>query len=127
VVTICNINSFKIEFFLEYFKLKENLTFENDSVLSESVIKKEAARFLKSLTFDERLNFSYSFEEMFLSCEFNGADCLESGKFYKINKDIYLCFKFNLGNESTEMEKSSLVGLDFGLTLELVMSKYLIE
>ena len=46
-VTICNINSFKIERFLEYFMLKENLTFENYSVLSESVFKKEAARFLR--------------------------------------------------------------------------------
>ncbi len=78
-----SIKCFKIEPFLEYFKLKENLTFENHSVLSESMIAKEAAKFLKSLTFVELLNFSFSFEEMFLSCEFNGADCLESGNFIR--------------------------------------------
>lgn len=143
-VTICNLNSVRNDFFpcvlqkLEHgecntsttqkpINLAEAVGWTQPDCFRQAVPKlseefQERMQFASlyfSLTEDSRINFGHQAEDFIKSCSFNGEDCSYSDFFVR-SDDIYgNCFTFNKVNTSKVPLKTSYIGPNSGLTLEL--------
>ncbi|RNA03799.1 acid-sensing ion channel 1 isoform X2 [Brachionus plicatilis] len=132
-VSFCNLNAFDKSdpLIIEYFNaiLSRNNFSEKIKPTKESPaiyqvqqqIKLLYANLLDDLVkFRTSLNMEYSFEDLVISCYYNGQICgsQDFESFY--NYDYSKCFTFNKKqNETTKVKKTSRTGPGSGLMLEL--------
>ncbi|KAG8200392.1 hypothetical protein JTE90_028569 [Oedothorax gibbosus] len=143
-VTICNLNNVKSSFFpcvlrKEDYEKCNRTNLQMPSSLEEAVkwvqpdcfklaVPKlsdefqERMRFTSlyfSLTEDSRKRFGHQAEDFIKSCSFNGEDCFHTDFSVYSDGTYGNCFTFNTANTSKEPLKTSYIGPNSGLTLEL--------
>ena len=141
-VTICNVNPFyedtaypyirnktsEVECFLatdgNQFQQCLNASITNYAFDSFVEKMKRIIANDKNLTAEDHLTYGFDLKkDMLVSCSFNGIPCT-ANDFTKYWSNSYgNCYTFNYGNETKNLLKTSAIGDQYGLKLELAASK----
>ena len=124
-ITICNINPFNerraTSFILNETKIGKCFLISNGIEFESCLgINKSTNAFD---TFTENLKNKMN-EDMLISCNYNGIPCDESNFTRFWNNQYGNCYTFNDGSNSASLIQSSSTGSQYGLKMELVVSKY---
>ena len=110
----------------DYIKSINSTFFSNFK--TKNLIKRTIFQFnsmSENFTDENRQNYSLPFEDILISCTFNGRTCISSDFDWLYHSKYGNCYTFNKGRNSdgneTEIETINRAGPDFGLKLEIFL------
>ena len=141
-ITICNLNPFTTKYahellaqinssynFLREESLIQNLTFKQKYDFVENFTM-DAMSFVNEKNFskDNQKKLGHSLEDILISCQFAYQTCNIEDFTQSFNNIHGNCFSFNTGfyanGTKSNLKRTSIVGADYGFTLELYMNSY---